>query len=228
MNDGADETFLSRWSRRKALQRQETSRPVPDAPPLPEATGPVAPAATAALPADAAVVAPPSEARPAAAPAPPPPTLEEVRALTPSSDFTRFVAPGVDSEVKNAAMKKLFTDPHFNVMDGLDTYIDDYGKSDPIPKSMLRQMVQARVLGLLDDELEEQPLPVGELASGAAASREADHAALEATATSEVDVEPTGPAEEVAALEAATEPAPDVLPLPVRDKDGVVAVPPAA
>ena len=30
-------------------------------------------------------------------------------------------------------MKKLFSDPHFNVMDGLDTYIDDYGKPDPIP-----------------------------------------------------------------------------------------------
>ena len=30
-------------------------------------------------------------------------------------------------------MKKLFSDPHFNVMDGLDTYIDDYGKPDPLP-----------------------------------------------------------------------------------------------
>ncbi|HSQ71358.1 MAG TPA: DUF3306 domain-containing protein [Rubrivivax sp.] len=89
----------------------------------------------------------------------PQPTLEEARALTPASDFTRFVAPGVDTEVKNAAMKKLFADPHFNVMDGLDTYIDDYGRSDPIPKAMLRQMVQARMLGLLDDELEEQPQP---------------------------------------------------------------------
>ena len=49
-------------------------------------------------------------------------------------------------------MKKLFSDPHFNVMDGLDTYIDDYGKPDPIPLSMLRRMNQAAVLGLFDDE----------------------------------------------------------------------------
>ena len=49
-------------------------------------------------------------------------------------------------------MKKLFSDPHFNVMDGLDTYIDDYGKPDPIPPSMLRQMVQSKFLGLFDDE----------------------------------------------------------------------------
>ena len=49
-------------------------------------------------------------------------------------------------------MKKLFSDPHFNVMDGLDTYIDDYGKPDPIPASMLRQMVQSQALGLFADE----------------------------------------------------------------------------
>ena len=107
--------------------------------------------------------------RPPAATPVPPPTLDEVEALTPASDFSRFVAPGVDAEVKNAAMKKLFADPHFNVMDGLDTYIDDYGRADPIPKAMLRQMVQARVLGLLDDELEEQPVPtdaVAQVASG--------------------------------------------------------------
>ena len=60
--------------------------------------------------------------------------------------------PDVDEGVKRAAMKKLFADPHFNVMDGLDTYIDDYGKPDPIPASMLRQMVQSHALGLFDDE----------------------------------------------------------------------------
>ena len=56
--------------------------------------------------------------------------------------------------MKNAALKKLFTDPHFNVMDGLDTYIDDYGKPDPMPEGMLRQMVQSQFLGLFADERE--------------------------------------------------------------------------
>jgi hypothetical protein len=37
-------------------------------------------------------------------------------------------------------------------MDGLDTYIDDYGKPDPLPAGMLRQMVQSQLLGLFDDE----------------------------------------------------------------------------
>jgi hypothetical protein len=82
----------------------------------------------------------------------PSPTLDDVTRLTRESDFTRFVAPGVDSAVRNAAMKKLFTDPHFNVMDGLDTYIDDYGKPDPIEPAFLRRMNQARDLGLFDSE----------------------------------------------------------------------------
>ena len=82
----------------------------------------------------------------------PPPTLADVALLTRESDYSRFVAPGVDGQVRNAAMKRLFTDPHFNVMDGLDTYIDDYGKPDPIPESMLRMMRQSKFLGLFDDE----------------------------------------------------------------------------
>jgi hypothetical protein len=56
--------------------------------------------------------------------------------------------------VKNAAMKKLFSDPHFNVMDGLDTYIDDYGKPDPIPPEMLRQLASAKFLNLFREEEE--------------------------------------------------------------------------
>jgi hypothetical protein len=58
----------------------------------------------------------------------------------------------VTPEVKNAALKTLFTDPHFNLMDGLDTYIDDYGKPDPLPAGMLRKMLQSQALGLFDDE----------------------------------------------------------------------------
>jgi hypothetical protein len=131
----ADEGFLARWSRKKAG--------VPAADPEPASTGP---AQAKAAPEDPV----------AAPPAPPPPTLEDVAQLTRESDFSRFVAPDVDDSVKQAAMKKLFSDPHFNVMDGLDTYIDDYGKPDPIPESMLRRMAQSAALGLFADD-EEKP-----------------------------------------------------------------------
>lgn len=50
----------------------------------------------------------------------------------------------VDEGIKRAALKKLFSDPRFNVMDGLDVYIDDYSKEDPIPPGMLAQLQHAR------------------------------------------------------------------------------------
>jgi hypothetical protein len=68
--------------------------------------------------------------------------------LTPDSDFSRFVSAEVDPLLRNAALKTLFKDPHFNVMDGLDVYIEDYGKPDPLPAGMLEQLTQSEALGL--------------------------------------------------------------------------------
>jgi hypothetical protein len=142
--------FLSRWARRKAG--------------VPERVAPVGAEVSKPQPAEPQGFAPATspvkrEGEPAS-PAPPAPTLEDVAALTKDSDFTRFVARDTDPGVKNAAMKKLFaSDPHFNRMDGLDVYIDDYNKFEPIPRNLLRQLVNARAMGLLDDELPEQPAP---------------------------------------------------------------------
>ena len=85
--------------------------------------------------------------------------LPPVESLTFESDFRPFGNPGVDSKIRNQAMKVLFKDPHFNVMDGLDTYIDDYSKPDPIPEAMLRSLNQAKSLMLFDDETKEGGLP---------------------------------------------------------------------
>ena len=142
--EAAPDGFLSRWSRRKEQARSGVAE-------APEAL-PVAPEPADAPVAARAEPAPPQEL-PAAAPLP---TLADVAQLTRESDYSRFVAGGVDEGVKRAAMKKLFTDPHFNVMDGLDTYIDDYGKPDPIPLAMLRQMNQSKFLRLFDDEEEKE------------------------------------------------------------------------
>ncbi|OYY56555.1 MAG: hypothetical protein B7Y05_20260 [Polynucleobacter sp. 24-46-87] len=69
--------------------------------------------------------------------------------------------PGVDPLVQQAAMKKMFSDPHFNIMDGLDIYIDDYSKPDPIPMEMLKRMVQSDMLNIFskddDKSVDKQP-----------------------------------------------------------------------
>ncbi len=135
--DEAPDGFLSRWARRKEQVR----------------SGVVIAPEPVALAVDVPAAQPPELAPVEQVPAAePPPTLADVALLTRESDYSRFVASGVDEGVKHAAMKKLFTDPHFNVMDGLDTYIDDYGKPDPIPLAMLRQMNQSKMLRLFDDE----------------------------------------------------------------------------
>jgi hypothetical protein len=115
-----------------------------------------------------------------------------VAELTPQSDYTRFVAQGVTPEVKNAALKKLFTDPHFNVMDGLDIYIDDYGKPDPLPAGMLRQMVQSKALRLFveEDEAEAQAQLAASAPHALPHATEADAAPSAALA----EADPTQPA----------------------------------
>jgi Protein of unknown function (DUF3306) len=87
--------------------------------------------------------------------------LPKISELTPESDFTPFMQSGVDSVDRNAALKKLFTDPHYNQMDGLDIYIDDYGKPDPIPAEMLKRLMASKFLGLFEEqpELEEPEEP---------------------------------------------------------------------
>ncbi len=68
--------------------------------------------------------------------------MPPVESLTIDSDFTAFLQPQVDESVKRQALKKLFADPRFNVMDGLDIYIGDYTKSEPIPPDVLERLMR--------------------------------------------------------------------------------------
>ena len=115
----AERFSLSRWSKRKLEAGAETPAPAP---------------APAVVPAAATA---PGVSVPTA-----PVELPPVESLTFESDFTAFLRPGVDDKVRRAALKQLFRDPRFNVMDGLDTYIDDYTKADPIPPDMLADLLQ--------------------------------------------------------------------------------------
>jgi len=118
--------FLGRWSRRKAGKQDELAEKSAEATPAP-----------AVIPAS-----PDSEALP-------PASLEDVEKIDRfAPDFSAFMKPDVDPAVQQAAMKKMFTDPHFNIMDGLDIYIGDYSKPDPLPPGMLERMVQSDMLNL--------------------------------------------------------------------------------
>ena len=90
---------------------------------------------------------PPAEPQagpPAIDPKAPPPELPPLDKLTIDSDFRGFFHPKVDENLRRAALKKLFSDPHFNVMDGLDVYIDDYSQPNPLPATMLAGLRQAQ------------------------------------------------------------------------------------
>jgi hypothetical protein len=146
----ADE-FFARWAKRKS-----------DAPrdPAPAPAADVSATVTRTV-ADANQIDH-SKARPL-------PSLEDVANLGHDSDYSVFMASGVDETVKRSAMKKLFTNPHFNIMDGLDIYIDDYNKFEPITPEILASLNHAKALlnplaqfeaplmGLLDNLAEKPP-----------------------------------------------------------------------
>ena len=165
--------FFSRWSRRKAQvnQGEGTTLKV-----QPEGLAPVAPLSPTPATAAVAALSPASVSAPAPAPAAPTtvgtdapasaapakPTLQDVEQLDAKSDYRSFVAPDVDPEVRNAAFKKLFhTDPHFNVMDGLDIYIDDYSQPDPLPAGMLQRMASAQFMKLVPEPRPESDTVAG-------------------------------------------------------------------
>ena len=120
-----DDNFLSRWSRRKHEANKE---------PTPAPVEPVAPAAAI----DSAAAAEGGEQAPA--------ELPPLESLTPESDFSPFMKSEVNPATRRAALKTLFQDPRFNVMDGLDVYIDDYSKPDPLPAGWLEKMHQFAAL----------------------------------------------------------------------------------
>ena len=130
--------FLGRWSRRKAgLEPEGLDNAAPDLKPK------VTPSS---VPQDKKTI---ESASTPAEEETPPPTLEDAESIDRfAPDFSAFMKPNVDPAVQQAAMKKLFSDPHFNIMDRLDIYIDDYSIPDPIPMEMLKRMVQSETLGL--------------------------------------------------------------------------------
>jgi len=141
-SDMAEEGFLRRWARLKSSPEM------------------VEQAAAVEAPLPAVHTAVEEEERPL-------PTLDDVARLTPESDYSAFVAKGVDKAVQRMALKKLFADPNFAVMDGLDIYISDYNKAAPLTDAMLATLRHApgvldRLLGRDKDDDDGDPAAVDE------------------------------------------------------------------
>jgi hypothetical protein len=191
---------LRRWSQRKhaaargepELQRSdpvvERAAKTSDASRTPVAA-PANPA-TAAPAATAAVNAATDTAIP----------LPSLESLTIESDFSPFMQPGVDEELKRTALRKLLRHPRFNVMDGLDVYIDDYSKPSPLEPELVRTLAQARYIfdppktrvsaeGIVEDVPDEAPAASDEAGVGGAldAPTVADANAVDANVPSRVE-----------------------------------------
>jgi hypothetical protein len=125
------EPFLHRWSRRKHAVARDAAM----APAAPNDEHAVARS-------EPAVSSPVGNV----ASADPPPPLPPVESLTFESDFRAFLEPHVGENLKRQALRKLLHDPRFNVMDGLDVYIDDYSVPSPLEPDVMRGLAQARYI----------------------------------------------------------------------------------
>ncbi|MGQ0654472.1 MAG: DUF3306 domain-containing protein [Betaproteobacteria bacterium] len=80
---------------------------------------------------------------PAASVAPPLPPVEK---LTPESDFSGFMHPKVEDTLRRVALKKLFSDPHFNTPDPFEPYSIDLSVAESIPEEMLASLEQVKTM----------------------------------------------------------------------------------
>jgi hypothetical protein len=142
------ESFLWRWSRRKREAARTVEQPAAGAA-LEESVAPTAIADDNDVAAGAPVPssAPSGDPVPTAElPLPPIESLDGVR-----SDYQAFFQQPVSDDLRRAALKKLFADPHFNQMDMLDVYVDDYTQFEPLPADLRMRLPSARDF-LLDSE----------------------------------------------------------------------------
>ena len=87
-----------------------------------------------------------------------PPELPPVESLTPDSDFRSFMHPKVADALRRVALKKLFSDPHFNVADPYEAYSGDWTVGEPIPAEMLATLKQARSVLFREEDEEKKRL----------------------------------------------------------------------
>jgi len=87
------------------------------------------------------------------------PVLPPIDKMTPDSDFTAFMQPKVEDALRRAALKKLFSDPRFNIPDPFEAYSGDWTGGEPISAEILATLNQAKTLLFSDEKKAAQPAP---------------------------------------------------------------------
>jgi len=119
-----------------------------------------------------------AEATPPAQPEAGPPELPPIDSLTPESDFSAFMHKQVDEKLRRAALAKLFSDPAFNVLDGLDDYADDYTQLEALAEGAAAGLEHAKRTLLGRDPDAPMPPEEAEAATADAGSPQAAPAQL--------------------------------------------------
>lgn len=153
-----DETFFSRWSRRKAEQPSKViaesgtetdtqSERQPIAQPE-QALAPISDEITSEISAQA------NNSDSNSDNGEPIPLTDDdmpaIESLSEESDYSQFLSSGVSDELRNLALRKLFNLPQFNIVDGLNDYDEDFSKMPA-----LSQEVVARMRSWMQDKQEQ-------------------------------------------------------------------------
>jgi hypothetical protein len=151
MSERDGENFLTRWAR---LKRQSAVAPQRSDPPEPQQSPGEAgtdAAAAQSLPASAGA-GPSGSARAQAGPSEADFADFDWDSLDATSDYTRFMQPGVPEAIRQQALRKLWTsDPVLAMPDALNDYMGDYTDAAvAVPANLLRTAYKVG-RGFLDD-----------------------------------------------------------------------------
>lgn len=140
-SDDDKKPFLSRWSQRKLQAEQDKVPATHDAGAV-NADGKLG---------DVAQKKAFEAAQKNAAPV----VLPSIDSVNLESGVAPFFKQQADESLRRLALKKLLSDPHFNIMDGLDIYVGDYSQPDPIPPEMMKKIRHARQWVMTPEEIVE-------------------------------------------------------------------------
>jgi hypothetical protein len=110
--DDSERTFLSRWSRRKALRQEELDETI--------------------ISGTEQVVSEAPDSAEGKAPLPTDEDMPPIESLGEDDNYGDFLSPEVSEKLRKVALRKLFHGAGFNIRDGLDDYDEDFTFFEPL------------------------------------------------------------------------------------------------